>query len=159
MNDLDEIIYALEDLKIEDLNTEEQNYKILTNTGDTGGPQGNFRDPQSSTSVKMEGNIPKENFLNKSRKSKNYVSQYHDNIKAKYIPNRIPPGDAGTQLLNLDCKRESRELLELWGQNLKLFFCVGKGITYTSEEKIILATYTFTGKVHNWYKGLSEESL
>ena len=71
MNELDELVYALEELDLND-----QNYRVHTNHGDTGGPQGNFRDPKEEE-ISFGEPVPRSNFLPKSKKWKDYNSQYH----------------------------------------------------------------------------------
>ncbi|PHU22864.1 hypothetical protein BC332_07972 [Capsicum chinense] len=45
MNELDKLVYALEELDLND-----QNYRVLMNHGNTRGPQGNFRNPKEEGS-------------------------------------------------------------------------------------------------------------
>lgn len=154
MNELDELVYVLEELDLND-----QNYRVNMNKGDTGGRQGTFKARKEEESSFNKEHIPRSSFLPKSKKWKDYNSQYHINSKAKFIPNRLPVGDAGAaQFLDLDYKREPGEFLDLWAKNLELFFIQGKGSNYTSEEKYLIATNTFTGKVDNWFRRVSKET-
>jgi len=75
------------------------------------------------------------------------------------MPNRLPTGDVGSiQFLDLNCKREPEIDLDLWSQNIFLFFLLGKGVNYTDEEKYIIMINAFIGKVSNWYTWLSDDA-
>ncbi|KAG5607741.1 hypothetical protein H5410_029233, partial [Solanum commersonii] len=105
MNELDELVYAMEDL---DLSKNE--LKVFMNKGETGGPQGEFEG--STSSVKEEWQEPEtndKNFANKAKKNQDFIKQFHNKDKAKFMSNRLPTGDIGTQFLDLDCKRDPEE--------------------------------------------------
>lgn len=153
MNELDKLVYALEELDLND-----RNYHVYTNKGDTRGPQGTFKTPKEEEST-VDEPVRRSSFLPRSKKWKDYNSQYHINSKAKFMPNRLLIGDAGAaQFLDLDCKREPKEFLDLWAKNLELFFILGKRNNYSREEKYLIATNTFTGKVDNWFRKVSVET-
>ena len=73
------------------------------------------------------------------------------------MPNRLPTGDISIQFLNLECKRNSENSLDLWYQNMLMYFLLGKG-NYTDEEKYFIMIKTFTGKVNDWFSGLTEDA-
>lgn len=51
------------------------------------------------------------------------MSHYYNDINIKYMSNKLLLGDAeSTQFLGLGCKRESGLILNIWAQNLGLFF-------------------------------------
>lgn len=62
MNELDELVYSMEDLNLS------EELKVFTNKGETGGHQGKF---EASTSMKEEWQEPEKddkNFANKAKK-------------------------------------------------------------------------------------------
>lgn len=151
MNELDELVYSLEDLSL----SEEK--KVLMNRGETEGPQGKF---EASTSMKNEWQEPQnenKNFTNKTRRNDDFSKNYHNNDKSRFMPNRLPTGDIGVQFLDLECKRNSENSLDLWSQNMLLYFLLREG-NYTDEEKYFTMINTFMGKVNDWFLGLTEDA-
>ncbi|KAG5601696.1 hypothetical protein H5410_033066 [Solanum commersonii] len=123
------------------------------NKGETGGPQGKiekFEEGDGSKSIKEEWQEPEkndENFANKAKKNKDFIKHYHNDDKSRFMPNRLPIGDIGTQFLDLDCKKDPETGLDLWSQSMLLYSLLGKR-NYTDEEKYIIMINTFTEKKH-----------
>ncbi|KAG5570913.1 hypothetical protein H5410_060679 [Solanum commersonii] len=108
MNELDELVYAMEDL-----NLSEHKLNVFMNKGEIGGSQEKF---ERSTSIKEEWQEPEKdekNFTNKAKMNNDFIKQYHSSDKLKFMPNRLPTGDIGTQFLDLDCKRDPENSLDL----------------------------------------------
>jgi len=81
MNELDELVYALEDLDLSD-----QKLKVLMNKGDTRAPQGKFEIGDGSKSIKeeiLQQADSERKFAPKAKKNKDLMSQYHNNNKSK----------------------------------------------------------------------------
>lgn len=93
----------------------------------------------------------------KQKKNNDFTKHYHNSDKSKFMPNRLPTGDIGAQFLDLECKRDPEDSLDLWSQNILLYFLLGKG-NYTNEEKYIIMINTFIGKVNDWFSGLTEDA-
>ena len=149
-NDLEELVYSLEDLVID------ETIKVKMNTRAAEAP---VKDERKEYNFEASTSSIPINKRNNSRIRPDKAStEYTYSPSGKYIPNRHLPttSSQGIRFLNIDCKLDPVKVLQQWGQDMGLYFLTDKSSNCSSEEKYRICTASFDGNIKNWYTGVSE---